>query len=155
MPQFLVLFPNLQPGQLTSKPEFLQRINILSPRAVEEQGVDPVVQSRKGSCGCCVCLVAKSCLTLFFFLKSWTVAFQVPLSMGLSRQEYWSGLPFPSPGDLPDPGSNRRFFTTETPGRVQKALVASQMASTHFLGLTALLQPSISEVSGTASSQVF
>ena len=34
----------------------------------------------------------------------WTVACQVPLSMGLSRQEYWSGLPFPSPGNLPDPG---------------------------------------------------
>ena len=34
----------------------------------------------------------------------WTVAYQVPPSMGFSRQEYWSGLPFPSPGDLPDPG---------------------------------------------------
>ena len=34
----------------------------------------------------------------------WTVAHQAPLSMEFSRQEYWSGLPFPSPGDLPDPG---------------------------------------------------
>ena len=34
----------------------------------------------------------------------WTVACQAPPSMGFSRQEYWSGLPFPSPGDLPDPG---------------------------------------------------
>ena len=34
----------------------------------------------------------------------WTVARQAPLSMGLSRQEYWRGLPFPSPGDLPNPG---------------------------------------------------
>ena len=34
----------------------------------------------------------------------WTVAYQAPLSMGFSRQEYWSGLPFPSPGDLPHPG---------------------------------------------------
>ena len=34
----------------------------------------------------------------------WIVAHQVPLSMELSRQEYWSGLPFPSPGDCPDPG---------------------------------------------------
>ena len=34
----------------------------------------------------------------------WTVAHQAPPSVGLSRQEYWSGLPFPSPGDLPDPG---------------------------------------------------
>ena len=52
----------------------------------------------------------------------WTVARQIPLSMGFSRQEYWSGLPFPSPGDLPDPGIKPvspvslalagRFFTT-------------------------------------------
>ena len=33
----------------------------------------------------------------------WTAAYQAPLSMGFSRQEYWSELPFPSPGDLPDP----------------------------------------------------
>ena len=38
------------------------------------------------------------------FATPWTVAYQVPLSMGFSRQEYWSGLPLPSPGDLPDPG---------------------------------------------------
>ena len=46
-------------------------------------------------------LVAKSYLTLAI---PWTVAHQASLSMGFSRQEYWSGLPFPSPGDLPDPG---------------------------------------------------
>ena len=38
------------------------------------------------------------------FVTAWTVACQAPLSMGFSRQEYWSGLPFPSPGDLPNPG---------------------------------------------------
>ncbi|CAM9750100.1 unnamed protein product [Rangifer tarandus platyrhynchus] len=47
-------------------------------------------------------LVAKSCLTL---ATPWTVAHQAPLSRGFSRQEHWSGLPFPSPGDLPDPGT--------------------------------------------------
>ena len=46
-------------------------------------------------------LVAKSCPTV---VTPWTVAHQVPLSIGFSRQEYWSGLPFPSPGDLPNPG---------------------------------------------------
>ena len=46
-------------------------------------------------------LVTTSCLTLE---TSWTVACQASLSMGFSRQEYRSGLPFPSPGDLPDPG---------------------------------------------------
>ena len=47
-----------------------------------------------------------SCVQLFVTL--WTVACQAPLSMGFSRQEYWSGLPFPSPGDLPDPGIEPR-----------------------------------------------
>ena len=46
-------------------------------------------------------LVAKLCPTL---ANPWTVALQVPLSMGFSRQEYWIGLPFSSPGDLPNPG---------------------------------------------------
>ena len=44
--------------------------------------------------------VAQSCPTL---CNPWTVAHQASLSMGFSRQEYWSGSPFPSPGDLPDP----------------------------------------------------
>ena len=38
------------------------------------------------------------------FVTPWTSALQVPLSMGFSRQKYWSELPFPPPGDLPDPG---------------------------------------------------
>ena len=44
------------------------------------------------------------CVQLFEI--PWTVARQAPLSMGSSRQEYWSGLPFPSPGDLPNPGTD-------------------------------------------------
>ena len=43
------------------------------------------------------------------FATPWTVAHQVPPSMEFSRQEYWSGLPFPSPGDLPDPGTESGF----------------------------------------------
>ena len=50
-------------------------------------------------------LVTKSCPTL---LTPWTAACQVPLSMEFSRQEYWSGLPFPSLGDLPDLGIEPR-----------------------------------------------
>ena len=50
-------------------------------------------------------LVAKSCPTL---VTPWTVACQVPVCIGFSRQEYWSGLPFPSPEDLPDPGFEPR-----------------------------------------------
>ena len=65
------------------------------------------------------CVYVLSCVQLFATL--WT-AFQAPLSMGFPRQEYWSGLPFPPPGDLPDPGIKPafsvslmlagRFFTT-------------------------------------------
>ena len=44
----------------------------------------------------------KSLSHVRLFATPWTVALQAPLSMGFSRQEYWSGLPFPSPGDLPD-----------------------------------------------------
>ena len=58
------------------------------------------------------------------FSTPWTVAHQAPPSMGFSRQEYWSGLPFPSPGDLPNPGIEPRSpslqaeaLTSELPGK--------------------------------------
>ena len=61
---------------------------------------------------------------MFDSVIAWTVAHQAPLSVGFSRQEYWTGLPFPSPGDLPDPGIEPlppklagKFFTTEPPGK--------------------------------------
>ena len=53
-------------------------------------------------CGVCVYVYVLSCVQLF--VTPWTVACQALLSIKLSRQEYWSGLPFPSPGDLPYPG---------------------------------------------------
>ena len=56
-------------------------------------------------------LVAKSCLTL---VTPWTVAYQAPLSVELSRQEYWRGLPFPSPEDLPNPGIELRSPSLQT-----------------------------------------
>ena len=65
-----------------------------------------------------------------FFATPWTVALQAPLSMGFSRQEYWSGLPFPSPGDLPDPGIKPRssalqaeFLPSEPSGKPHLALI--------------------------------
>ena len=61
------------------------------------------------------------------FVTSWTVAHQSPLFIGFPRQEYWSGLPFPPPGDLSDswikpmspvsPALAGEFFTTEPPGK--------------------------------------
>ena len=66
------------------------------------------------------------------FATPWTVALQGPLSMEFSRQEYWSRLPFPFPGDLPDPGIKTvclvspalpsGFFTTEPPGKLSGIL---------------------------------
>ena len=59
---------------------------------------------------CCLLLVslssaqAKSLSRVRVFATPWTVAYEVPPSMEFSRQEYWSALPFPSPGDFPDPG---------------------------------------------------
>ena len=50
----------------------------------------------------------KSLSRVRLFVTPWTVAHQAPPSMGFSRQEYWSELPFPSPGDLPDPGIEPR-----------------------------------------------
>ena len=66
------------------------------------------------------CLVTQSCLTG----TPWIVAHQAPLSLEFSREEYWSGYPFPSPGDLHDPGIELAspvlagwIFTTEPAGK--------------------------------------
>ena len=75
-------------------------------------------------CVCeCVLVCTISCFGhVWLFVTLWTVAYQVPLSMGFSRQEYWRGLLFPPPGDLPhlgikpsslmSPALAGRFFTT-------------------------------------------
>ena len=71
-----------------------------------------------------------SCFShVWLFATLWTIAHEFPLSMGFSRRECWSGLPFPPPGDLPDPGmepvspasptSTGKFFTTKPPGKHQ------------------------------------
>ena len=56
---------------------------------------------------------AKSLSRVRLFAAPWTVAYQASPSMGFSRQEYWSGLPFPSPGDLPDSGTEPGSPTLE------------------------------------------
>ena len=56
-------------------------------------------------CVCvCVCVCVRVLSHVQLFAAPWIIAHQAPLSMEFSRQEHWSGLPFPSPGDLPDPG---------------------------------------------------
>ena len=71
-----------------------------------------------------------SCVRLFATL--WTVAHQARLSMGFSRQEYWSGLPFPSPGELPNPGIESGSptlqadgLTSEPPGKLSNCHLLS------------------------------
>ena len=65
---------------------------------------------------------------MWVFTISWTVACQAPLSMGFCKQEYWSGLSFPSPGNLPKPGIEPRyprlqvgFLLSELPGNVDSS----------------------------------
>ena len=53
---------------------------------------------------CEMSAIVKSLSRVRLFATPWTAAYQAPLSMGFFRQEYWSGLPFPSPGDIPHPG---------------------------------------------------
>ena len=80
-------------------------------------------------------------------LQSWTIACQAPLSMGFSRQEHWSGLPCPSPGDLLDPGIKPmsltspalagRFFTTSATQKTLRA--AYSLANPCFPNFNSLL----------------
>ena len=64
-----------------------------------------------------VCCALSLSSHVWLFATLWTVAHQTPLSMGFSRQKYWSGLPCPPPGALPHPGIKRIFFTFPTLGR--------------------------------------
>ena len=99
-----------------------------------------VQRSRNWKERCCIllkeiqllfaCVHALSLSRFRFFATPWTVARQTPLSMELSRQEYWNGLSFPSLGDLPNTGIKPtspalagRFFTTELPGKPNCSLV--------------------------------
>ena len=78
----------------------------------------------------------KSLSHVQLFATLWTIAYQAPPSMGFSRQEYWSGLPFPSPGDLPNPGIEpgsptleADALTSEPPGKPQ--ITGREHSSSH------------------------
>ena len=66
------------------------------------------------------------------FATLWTAALQAPLSMGFSRQEYWSGLPSPPPGDLPDPGIKPRSPASPA---LQDSLPTETSGKPLFLGI--------------------
>ena len=86
----------------------------------------------------CVCMCVRVCVSVcaqplggsYLFVTPWVVARQAPQSVGFPRQEYWSGLPFPSPGHLLKPGIEPEppalageFFTTEPPGKPQEEML--------------------------------
>ena len=73
------------------------------------------MNSVRGFFGNSTCEIWKGCMLsrfsrIWLFATQWTVACKAPLSVGFSRQKYWSGLPFLSPGDLPNPGLNPCFL---------------------------------------------
>ena len=89
----------------------------------------------------------KSLSRVRLFVTPWTVASQASPSMGFSKQEYWSGLPFPSPGDLPGPGIESRSpaleadaLPSEPPGKPKRdVFMAFTPPDISFLGLVNIL----------------
>ena len=88
----------------------------------------------------------KSLSHVQLFVIPWTVAYQASLSMGCSRQEYWSGVPFPSPGDLHDPGIEPGSpalqgdaLPSEPPGKPARNLLPRNLPKSSQAGLETLL----------------
>ena len=103
-------------------PKYYQHINQTTLFRIAPLHLNYLLQTE----GCVLSLIR-------FFATPWTVPCQAPLSMGFSRQEYWSGWPFPPPGDLPNPGIEHtslafpalagRFFTTSTTWEAHISLI--------------------------------
>ena len=97
----------------------------------------------------CVCVHAHVLNRVQLFVTPWTVAHQAPLSMEFFRQEYWSGFPFPTPGDRPNPGIKPttlvspalagRFFTTSTTWETHRDYNKKQQSSASHLPTKVLL----------------
>ena len=84
-------------GTLQSTRYLLQNITILNNKTLEKYFVFHTYKMQEK-------VKVKSLSRVQLFTTPWTVVYQASQFMGFSRQEYWSGLPLPSPGDLPDPG---------------------------------------------------
>ena len=131
---FLKQFNVLRRGLNIAHPECVQSV----PRQPAGWGTSWLQGPRvllNTAWGCCahvsspLRLRVKLLIHVRLFATPWTVAHQDPPTMGFPRQEYWSGLPFPSPGDLPDPGVESLspslaggFFTTEPLGKPTKRI---------------------------------
>ena len=107
-PLWLKIFAYVSPLSAISISDFLKfyfiplKVNVLASKNIKGYATSLVI----------ACMYAQSCLTL---LQPHGLACQAPLSMGFSSQEYWSGLPFPAPGVLPDPGGNAKQNYNEMP----------------------------------------
>ena len=102
----LIMYTWERPGKLSTSPKWLKpslkyHLQLKTKEDVGGSGLGLQGGGRKWSVHACV---PSSFRCVRFFVILWTVACQVPLSMGLSRQECWGGLPCPPPGNLPDPG---------------------------------------------------
>ena len=102
----------------------------------------------------CVCVCVKSLSRVRLFVAPWTVARQAPPPMGFSRQEYWSGLPFPSPGDLPnsgiEPGSRalQADALSSEPCKAANYIILCKLVSIVFKAAIGGLLPSASVAIG-------
>ena len=111
------------------------QINREKLKNVKEEWTGSCMMQRLKSSCVCLCVCGCVCAQLFshvrLYVTPWTVAHQAPLSMGLPKQEYWRGLPFPSPWDFPNPVTKptllaspilvARFFTTSATWETQRA----------------------------------
>ena len=117
IPHHQACFPEIQPLDLPPLNHFLQSpifygLNCAPPPPTLPQKMEhwsPHTQDLR----VWSYLTSEPVKLLWLFATPWAVAYQAPPFMEFSRQEYWSGLPFPSPGDLPHPGIEPKFSTLQ------------------------------------------
>ena len=129
--RFLTPKPRLPAPLLCTKSQFSRARRCSSPS--QKLWVISPFSSAHISC-------VKSLSRVRLFATLWTVAPQAPLSMGFSRQEYWSRVPFPSPGHLPNPGVEPRSpalqadtLSSEPPGKPAHILPITNPADSFFV----------------------
>ena len=107
----------------------IYRENDYMKRCVHTNNNSSTIHNSQDMCACSVSLVMSDSVTV------WIIAHKTPLSMGFSRHEYWSGLPYPLPGDLSNPGIEPRSLTleadclpSEPPGKPHSRHRSNQMS---------------------------
>ena len=118
----------------------LPRLLSCPPPQPPELWETPVVYKLPGLCYSDVCVYHVQLIPVQLFGTSWTVAHQAPVPLGFSRQEYWSGLPFPPPGHLPHPGTKPEGYMGFVHLRLSKTRIRehTEVRSARFLPSDAL-----------------